>query len=82
MDIRTHAGTTYEMTIVALAHEPGFSVELADLSGTGGIVAEAFVRADVITLVHQSPLPAEIYSWWADALVELARSQAGADPDE
>ena len=80
MDYRAHSGITYEITTLALAHEPGFSVELSDLTGGGGVVAEVRVRGGIVTLVHQAPLPAVIYSWWASA-VELEASQRGAQPD-
>jgi hypothetical protein len=82
MDYKVHAGATYEITTLALANEPGYGVELADLTATGGILAEARVRGDIITLVYQEPMPAEIYAWWAAALVELARSKREAELDE
>lgn len=74
MDYKSHAGRTYEITTLALAHEPGFSVELADLSANGGIVAEALVRGGTITMVHHAPLPVEVYSWWTAAVIGTRRT--------
>lgn len=61
-----HAGATYELTILALAHESGTAVEGADLTATGGTFAEARVCGS-ITLVHQEPMPVEVYSWWTNS---------------
>lgn len=79
MEYLTHVGITYEITVLALAHETGFSVELADMSLTGAIIAEARVKGHTITLVHQAPMPVEIYSWWTAAVTDTARSQVIGD---
>jgi hypothetical protein len=73
MDYLTHAGITYEITVLALAHDDGFAVELADLSSDGGVLAEVRVTHNGVTLIHQEPLPGDVYAWWTDAVTRLVK---------
>jgi len=79
MEYLTHQGITYELTVLAFAHEDGFGVELTDMSSAGGLLAEARVRRDVVSLVHQDPMPAAVYAWWASAVIGVAGAPALGD---
>lgn len=82
MEYLLYRGITYELAILALAHEDGFSIELADVSSAGDLLAEVRVRGDVITPVHHAPIPAAVYAWWAATVVRVAEAPAledGAD---
>lgn len=79
MSYLTHGDDLYEITVVSLAHEDGVAVELAKLSAGGGVLAEVRVTRDLITLVHQDSMPAEVYAWLSSEILSEAEIQADDD---
>ena len=75
MDVISHDGIQYEISVLSLAHEDGVAVELVDISVDGGLIAEAKVTRERVTLVRQEPMPTQIYEWWAKRVVQAARRQ-------
>ena len=81
MSYLTHGDDLYEITVLSLAHEDGVAVELAKLSTGGGVLAEVRVTRDLITVVQQDPMPAEVYAWWSAEILSESEIQQEEDDD-
>lgn len=79
MDYKIIDGVPYEIEIVSLAHGDDVAVELTDMSPDGRALAEIRVSSTQVSLVHQRPMPVEVYAWWTEAVVATARALTGTD---
>ena len=78
----TYNGILYEITVGALAHDDGYSVEIFDMSPLGALLGEARVTAERVTLVAQEDMPPAVYRRWASAIIDASGVEGDpADPE-